>query len=58
MNDQSVRMDPEMAYLSRREAQERAAAAQSADKAARRAHVELADRYARRRRAGADVAEA
>lgn len=51
MADGSVRMDPEMAYLSRREAQERVAAEGSADLAARRAHAELADRYARRLRA-------
>ena len=51
MNDNAVRMDLEMEYLSKREAQERAAAAQSADLAARRAHSEMADRYANRRRA-------
>ena len=50
MNDNAVPMDLEMEYLSRREAQERIAAQQSADLAARRAHSELADRYARRRR--------
>jgi len=51
MDDEAVPMDREMEYLSKREAQERAAAAQSADLTARRAHVELADRYANRRRA-------
>ncbi len=41
--------DPD--YLSRREAQERAAAEQSADPSARRAHKQLADRYAEQLRA-------
>jgi hypothetical protein len=54
MNDNAVPMDLESEYLSRREAQERAAAAQSADLAARRAHSEMADRYANRRRAAED----
>jgi hypothetical protein len=38
-------------YLARREAQERMAAEQSADPAARRAHQVLADQYAQRLRA-------
>jgi hypothetical protein len=54
MNDNAVAIDAvsvdhEMAYLTRREAQERAAAEQSADLGARRVHREMADRYARRR---------
>jgi hypothetical protein len=40
--------DPE--YLTRREAQERRAAEQSVDPAARRAHQSLAEQYARRLR--------
>jgi len=38
-------------YLTRREAQERSAAEQSADPSARRAHQSLADQYAQRLRA-------
>ncbi len=48
MNDNNASM--EMEYLSRREAQERAAAARSGDMSARRAHAELANHYASRRR--------
>lgn len=47
--ERSVPMDQETDYFARREAQERLAAEQSADMAARRAHAELADRYAERR---------
>lgn len=50
MNDDAVPMNRDMEYLARREAQERVAAEQSTDLAARRAHAELADRYADRRR--------
>ena len=39
------------AYLTRREAQERAAALQSVDLAARRVHAELAELYAQQIRA-------
>lgn len=58
MDDESVPSDPEMAYLSRREAQERASADLSVDKAARRAHAELADRYARRLRVAMGMSQA
>jgi hypothetical protein len=43
-------------YLSRREAQERAAAEQSADPSARRAHEQLAHHYAERLRGTASAA--
>jgi hypothetical protein len=52
MSDTAVPMDLEMEYLTRREAQERAAAEQSVDLTARRVHSELANRYATRRRGG------
>jgi hypothetical protein len=58
MSDNVVPMDLEMEYLTRREAQERAAAEQSADLAARRAHRELADRYANRRRSAGEMVSA
>ena len=43
-------------YLTRREAQERLAAEQSRDLAARRAHEMLADQYAARLRAALSIA--
>ena len=52
MTDQSSPPGHDQDYLRRREAQERAAAEQAPDPAARRAHDELADRYAERLRVG------
>jgi hypothetical protein len=51
MSDQIGPTGQDSDYLARREAQERIAAAQSADPSARRAHEVLADQYARRLRA-------
>ena len=51
-DERPIRMDQESDYFARREAQERLAAEQSADMTARRAHAELADRYAEQRRSG------
>lgn len=51
MTDQSSQPGHDQDYLRRREAQERAAAELAPDPAARRAHDELADRYAERLRA-------
>lgn len=51
MSDQIGPTGQDSDYLTRREAQERIAAAQSADPSARRAHEVLADQYARRLRA-------
>ena len=51
MTDQSSPPGHDQDYLRRREAQERAAAYQSRDPAARHAHTVLADRYAERLRA-------
>ncbi len=48
--ERPVPMDQEHDYFARREAQERLAAEQSADMTARRAHAELAARYAEQRR--------
>ena len=50
MTDQSSPPGHDLNYLRRREAQERIAAEQSPDPAARYAHGELADRYAERLR--------
>lgn len=46
MPDKVVHSPPDPAYLARREAQSRAAAAASADPAARMAHETMASRYA------------
>ena len=51
MSDQIGPTGQDADYLSRREAQERIAAEQSADPSARRAHQVLAEQYARRLRA-------
>jgi hypothetical protein len=51
MSDQIGPTGQDSDYLSRREAQERIAAEQSADPSARRAHQLLAEQYARRLRA-------
>ena len=51
MSDQIGSKGQDIDYLARREAQERMAAAQSADPSARRAHQVLAEQYARRLRA-------
>jgi len=51
MSDQIGPKGQDTDYLARREAQERMAAAQSADPSARRAHQVLAEQYARRLRA-------
>ncbi len=51
MTDQSSPPGHDQDYLRRREAQERAAAAQAPDPAARHVHAVLADRYAERLRA-------
>ena len=51
MTDQSSPPGQDQDYLRRREAQERAAAEQAPDPAARHAHETLADGYAERLRA-------
>jgi hypothetical protein len=50
MSDKAVPVEIELEYLTRREAQERAAAERSVDLGARRVHSELANRYANRLR--------
>ena len=40
-----VRMESEQTYFKRRAAQERTAAEQAADESARKAHLEMAERY-------------
>jgi len=52
MSDQHVLAKPESDYLTRREAQSRAAAAASADPAARMAHETMASRYAEQLKRG------
>jgi phosphoribosylaminoimidazole-succinocarboxamide synthase len=56
MTDQSSPPGHDQDYLRRREAQERAAAEQAPDPAARHVHSELADRYAERLRAAMPMA--
>lgn len=43
-----VRMESERSYFMRRAAQERSAATQAADETARKAHLEMAERYRKR----------